>query len=401
MNNNPEALIQQADAKLKDREFESVIDITDRAIKADPTKSKPYLQQSIAAQRLKQYDLSLKMAEISVANAYNLGRREAIADGQFRRAIALYYLGQYADADEAFNLAKKYGSKDKSMEIWINKAQDKLESLGDDGRTVTIEDIPMERMVKEKPKPQKNKIEEIDDEEAKEIKEAVALKKEYQQAAAKPKPVIYDQNYRKDWYQNKTTVNVSLFLKNAPKDKTDIKFEPRSITVNTCQPSDGSSFETKIEPLEHDIDPAQSSFRVFGTKIELTLTKATENQWKQLVGDEGASSTETETASGPTLDEMRAALNEPKLPAVNGAKNWDKLAEAELEEWEKDEKEHGSSNDFFQTLFKDADEDTKRAMMKSYIESNGTALSTDWNEVKDKKYPVDPPSGMEAKSYPM
>ena len=38
-------------------------------------------------------------------------------------------------------------------------------------------------------------------------------------------------------------------------------------------------------------------------------------------------------------------------------------------------------NEFFQKLFSDADDDTKRAMMKSYSESGGTTLSTNWDEV--------------------
>jgi len=38
-------------------------------------------------------------------------------------------------------------------------------------------------------------------------------------------------------------------------------------------------------------------------------------------------------------------------------------------------------------------------MMKSYQESGGTALSTNWGEVATKKYAVDPPDGMVARKY--
>lgn len=60
----------------------------------------------------------------------------------------------------------------------------------------------------------------------------------------------------------------------------------------------------------------------------------------------------------------------------------------------------GASIDaFFQQLYADADDDTRRAMMKSYQESGGTSLSTNWSEVSKGKVETKPPSGMEAKKW--
>ena len=56
-------------------------------------------------------------------------------------------------------------------------------------------------------------------------------------------------------------------------------------------------------------------------------------------------------------------------------------------------------NGFFQKIFGDADEDTKRAMMKSYQESGGTTLSTNWDEVKKAPVEVKPPAGSEWKKW--
>lgn len=87
-------------------------------------------------------------------------------------------------------------------------------------------------------------------------------------------------------------------------------------------------------------------------------------------------------------------------------KNWDgittNILSAEKEKsTEEDPNVGGDStlNSFFQKIFSDADEDTKKAMMKSYSESGGTTLSTNWDEVKRGKVDVKPPQGSEWKKW--
>lgn len=40
----------------------------------------------------------------------------------------------------------------------------------------------------------------------------------------------------------------------------------------------------------------------------------------------------------------------------------------------------------FQKIYSDSNEDTRRAMVKSYQTSGGTVLSTNWDDVKTKDY---------------
>lgn len=71
--------------------------------------------------------------------------------------------------------------------------------------------------------------------------------------------------------------------------------------------------------------------------------------------------------------------------------------------WEKeqnvDEDDKDNIDALFRGIYKDGDDDTKRAMMKSYMESNGTSLSTSWSEAQSKTYETQPPNGAEAKKY--
>jgi suppressor of G2 allele of SKP1 len=45
------------------------------------------------------------------------------------------------------------------------------------------------------------------------------------------------------------------------------------------------------------------------------------------------------------------------------------------------------------------DEDTRRAMQKSFVESNGTVLSTNWQEVGTKTTEWKPPEGADVKKW--
>jgi len=185
-------------------------------------------------------------------------------------------------------------------------------------------------------------------------------------------------------------------------------------------PASNTDYEYNAVPLHQKIDAEKSSFRVTPHKLELSLVKLVPGyKWNEIYL---ATNVQTEPQSRVTANEapefdkylkettggtnvsnlapyeegIRAHTgNEGLEPPVTkkAPKNWDKL------DVDDDEAEGDPMSSFFQKLYKDADPDTKRAMMKSYQESNGTALSTSWGEVGSKTYETKPPDGMEAKKW--
>jgi len=89
----------------------------------------------------------------------------------------------------------------------------------------------------------------------------------------------------------------------------------------------------------------------------------------------------------------------PSYPSSSQkAKNWDKF-EAEIKKNEKENKDEPDANTIFQQLYRDSDDNTRRAMNKSMYESGGTCLNMNWEEVSKGKVSCEPPDGMEWKKY--
>lgn len=93
--------------------------------------------------------------------------------------------------------------------------------------------------------------------------------------------------------------------------------------------------------------------------------------------------------------DLKTHASGPSYPtsSASGPKNWDKIADDENSD------DDGNVDSFFKKIFKGGNPDTQRAMMKSFTESNGTSLSTDWDDVKGRTVETRPPDGQEAKKY--
>lgn len=79
-------------------------------------------------------------------------------------------------------------------------------------------------------------------------------------------------------------MNVSLYLKKIDKERARVDLAAESITFD-LPTTDNKRFQDTYK-LFAPIDPETSSFRVLGTKLELTLAKADGTSWPVLRSDD-------------------------------------------------------------------------------------------------------------------
>ncbi|PIN10387.1 hypothetical protein CDL12_17026 [Handroanthus impetiginosus] len=166
------------------------------------------------------------------------------------------------------------------------------------------------------------------------------------------------------------------------------------LPANGLSGQGATASSTKPKYRSVGIIPAKCRYDVMSTKIEIRLAKADLIHWTSLEYTRDVAV--VQKASAPSGGSQKPAYPSSKPRRVD----WDKL-EAQVKKEEKEEKLDGDAalNKFFRDIYLGADEDTRRAMSKSFVESNGTVLSTNWKEVGSKKVEGSAPDGMELKKW--
>nr|XP_060616100.1 protein SGT1 homolog [Anolis sagrei ordinatus] len=173
-----------------------------------------------------------------------------------------------------------------------------------------------------------------------------------------------------DWYQTESHVIVTVMIKNVKKDEVNRHFLERELNALVKLSSEEEcSLNLHLLP---PIIPEQSSFKVLSTKIEIKMKKPEAIRWEKLEGREASPKAKQLTPESMLL----------YPPSSHYTRNWDKLV-VELKEEEKSEKLEGDAalNQLFQQIYSDGTDEVKRAMNKSFMESGGTVLSTNWSDV--------------------
>ncbi|XP_060203746.1 protein SGT1 homolog [Lycium barbarum] len=362
--NNPELFADRAQANIKLNYFTEAVVDANKAIELDPSLSKAYLRKGLACMKLEEYQ--------TAKTALEKGASLAPGESRFTKLIK--------ECDE--RIAEEAGELPNQS---VNKASANVSAPSASESSDNVAIAPKDAQPTVNLSSQGSSASESSDNVAIAPKDAQpTVNLSSQGSAAKPK-------YRHEFFQKPEEVVVTIFAKGIPAKNVVVDFGEQILSVSIDVPGEETY---SLQPrLFSKITPAKCRYEVMSTKIEIRLAKAEPLHWTSL-----EYTREPVVVQRPNVSSVAPRPSYPTSKLRNV--DWDRL-EAEVKKEEKDEKLDGDAalNKFFRDIYQDADEDTRRAMMKSFVESNGTVLSTNWKEVGTKKVEGSPPDGMELKKW--
>lgn len=352
--------IKHGDEAVDSKDFLSALSHYSSALAENPEAFLALIKRAVVYTKLSNYDDAKSDISKAFVVAEKRGKRTDKALCYYRLGLANYGEKDFESAVVNFKRAKELQCAEPGLEIWLSKAErDWKKAAGAELKKEEKPKVPVaepEQKLEQKPEQKSTSVDLIN------------------------KIAPLKVKIREDWYQNNETVTVTIYAKKVQELTLQIDFLPRSVSVSFPS-ADNSEYNYELDPLYGTIDTAKSTFKVYLTKLEITLHKEVPGKWATLEGDGTTNSSAVqESVSG----ELKYPTSSKK------AINWSSFQVKDDDE--KDE-------DFFAKLYKDVDDDTRRAMMKSYVESNGTVLTTNWDEAKQKTFETSPPDGMEAKQW--
>ncbi|CAK9176926.1 unnamed protein product [Ilex paraguariensis] len=352
-----------------DDHFELAVEIYSQAIAMDPKNAELYADSA-------QANIKLKNFTGAVADANNAIELDpSMAKAYLRKGTACIKLEEYQTAKAALETGASLAPGDSRFTSLIKECDVCIAEEAGELPTQSMDTIPT-NVTTPSQQLDKASVASNDAQLVSNLSKQVTM--------AKPK-------YRHGFYQKSEEVVVTIFAKGIPAKSVVVDYGEQILSVSIDVPGeDAYTFQPR---LFGKIIPAKCRFEVLSTKIEIRLAKAEPLNWTSL-----------EFSKDNTVPQKLIVPSGNQKPSYPSSKpktvDWDKL-EAEVKKQEKDEKLDGDAalNKFFRDIYQDADEDTRRAMQKSFVESNGTVLSTNWKEVGSKAVEGSPPDGMEMRKW--
>jgi suppressor of G2 allele of SKP1 len=388
-------IITEANSLFVDEDYDNAIRKFNEAITLDNTNSEYYTKRSFCHHKMDNFTESMADAK----KAIELDANNAKA--YFRKGMAAFSLDEYETSKQAFQKAQEL-SPSPQNKTWIRKCDAELEDEKD------TDEESSEELVVKSPTPANTKPT-VDGPPPLELDSPKKAQVSTPSQSAHPPPAsqnplpdnakespssipipVTPSPPKNDWYQTNTHVILSILIKNVKKEDAKINIGEKNIEIEVKLPGN-LEYQTNFNLLDKIIVP-ESSYTILSTKIELKLKKSRESRWSTLE-DTGGSVQVWDAVVDTKKDK---GLIYPSS-AKNSQKDWDKVDVPA----ESDDKLDGDAalNKLFQDIYKGASDDQRRAMLKSFQESGGTVLSTNWDEVGKGEVKGQPPKGMDMKYW--
>ncbi|KAG7672686.1 hypothetical protein Ndes2526B_g08785 [Nannochloris sp. 'desiccata'] len=391
-----EAFLKKAEAALKEKTYEDAVELFTEAMSSNEDDPRIHLGRAKAHNKLENYLEAVADAQ----RAAELDPKLAAAYAEQGRA--LYDLEEYESAKEAFDMACVLEPARKIYENWLNMCKVALgqevqqESLSQAMEAQQAQQEQIENLnaistgtnaakATENPASKAPTAVKIDDPEFAKYWRAPAAA-----AAAEIDAAVSGsggRKYRHQWFQNDNRVEINVMAKKMPKERVCVVIEPHRLKVATKNEAGEEEYVLEVD-LYSEIDTTTSKYEVLGSKIEVILVKKVPKEhWKDLESRAAEKAAAAAAAVAPGEGEAHVSA---AYPYAGKKVDWNKV-EQEVQKEEKEEKLEGDAAvmKFFREIFKDSDEDTRRAMMKSYQESGGKSLSTNWKDVGSRSFKND------------
>ncbi|KAL2527361.1 Protein SGT1B [Abeliophyllum distichum] len=344
-----------------DDHFELAVDLYSQAISLNPSNAELFADRA-------QANIKLRNFTEAVADANKaIDLDPAMAKAYLRKAMACIKLEEYQTAKTALENGASLAPGDSRFTNLIKECDERIAEEAGEVPKQLPEEVPTSVTTPN------------------DVPPAINLSNQITTiSSTKPK-------YRHEFYQKPEELVVTIFAKGIPADNVAVDFGEQILSVTIDVPGEEAyHFQTR---LFGKINPEKCRYNVLSTKIEIRLAKVDAVHWTSLEYSRDVAAVQIKT--------VPSGNQRPTYPSSKPKRvDWDKL-EAQVKNEEKEEKLDGDAalNKFFRDIYKDADEDTRRAMSKSFVESHGTVLSTNWKDVGSKKVEGSPPDGMELKQW--